>query len=203
MIDRVRYLLGVLNLIVLPPALLFWFIIHPWARRWRKLGPIRTYLIVVPVSVALGALLFRFREPLMGANFGTNWTLVAIALVLYGVVTWLEFQYWRHLSIATLVGIPELSSTGQQKGKLLQNGIYGVVRHPRYLSAGVGIIASALFINYAGLYILILLMAAPGLVMTVFEERDLIDRFGEEYRKYQREVPRFIPRWRSRKTTEE
>jgi protein-S-isoprenylcysteine O-methyltransferase Ste14 len=196
MIDRVRYFFGILNLIVLPSGLLFWFVIHPWARWWRTLGPIRTYLIVVPVSVAFGALLFRFRVQLLGTNLGMNWSLVAIALVLYGVMTWLEFQYWRHLSIATLVGLPELSPTGQRKGRLLKDGIYRVVRHPRYLSAGVGVIANALFINYAGLYILILLLVLPGYVMTVFEERELIDRFGGEYRKYQREVPRFIPRWR-------
>jgi len=155
-----------------------------------------TYLIVVPVVVAFGALLFRFRGPLLGADLGTNWSLIAIALVLYGVTTWLEFQYWRQLSIATLVGIPELSPAGQRQGRLLQEGIYRVVRHPRYLSAGVGVMANALFINYARIYLLILLLVPPGYVMTVFEERELIDRFGEGYRKYQREVPRFIPRWR-------
>jgi protein-S-isoprenylcysteine O-methyltransferase Ste14 len=196
MIDRVRYFLGVLNLIVLPPGLLFWFIIHPWAHRWRMVGPIRTYLIVIPVSVAFGALLFRFRGPLLGANFGTNWSLVAVALALYGVMTWLELQYWRHLSIATLVGVPELSPAGQRKGRLLQDGIYRIVRHPRYLSAGIGVVANALFINYAGLYLLILLLVPSGHMMLVFEERELIERFGEEYRQYQREVPRLIPHWR-------
>ena len=196
MIDRVRYFFGIGSLIVLPPGLLFWLVIHPWARWWRRLGLIRTYLIVVPVSVAFGALLFRFREPLLGTNLGTNWSLVAVALVLYGGVTWLEFQYWRHLSIATLVGITELSPSGQQKGRLLQEGIYGVVRHPRYLSAGVSVIANALFINYAGLYILVLLLVPVGYLMIVLEERELIERFGEEYRKYQRGVPRLIPRWR-------
>lgn len=196
MIDRVRYFLGVLNLIVLPSGLLFWFVIHLWVRRWRILGPIRTYLIVVPVSGAFGALLFQFRGALLGENFGTNWSLVAIALVLYGLMTWLERQYWKQLSIATLVGIPELSPADQRKGRLLQDGAYRLVRHPRYLSAGFGIIANALFINYVGTYILILLLAPLGYMMIVFEERELIDRFGEEYRKYQREVPRFILRWR-------
>ena len=196
MIDRVRYFLGVFNLILLPPGLLFWFVIHPWARWWRRLGPIRTYLIVVPVSVAFGALLFRFRGRLLGSNLGMNWTLFSMALVLYGVMTWLELQYWRQLSIATLVGVPELSPAEQRKGRLLQDGIYRMVRHPRYLSAGVGVTANALFINYAGLYIFILLMVPLGGVMLAFEERELIDRFGGEYRKYQREVPRLIPRWR-------
>jgi protein-S-isoprenylcysteine O-methyltransferase Ste14 len=196
MLDRVRYFFGILSLIVLPPGLLFWFVIHPWARWWRRWGPLRTYFVVVPVSAAFGGLLFRFREPLLGTNLGTNWTLVAIALVLYGGVTWLEFQYWRHLSIATLVGITELSPSGQQKGRLLQEGIYGVVRHPRYLSAGVSAIANSLFINYAGLYILVLLLVPVGYLMIVLEERELIDRFGDDYRKYQRRVPRLIPRWR-------
>ena len=120
MIDRLRYYLAILNLIVIPSGVLFWFLIHPWARSWRRLGPIRTYLIVVPVSVAFGALLFRFRGPLLGADLGTHWSLVAVALLLYGVMTWLEFQYRKHLSYRIMVGIPELSPTGHKQERLLQ-----------------------------------------------------------------------------------
>ncbi len=199
MIDSIRYYLGVLNVIVIPPGVLFWFLIHPWARRWRTLGPTRTYLIVVPVSVAFGALLFRFRVPLLGTNFGTSWSLVTIALALFGVSTWLSFKYLRQLSIATLVGIPELSPDGQRKGTLLRDGVYRVVRHPRYLSAGIGVLGNALFVNYAGMYILILLSVLAGMWMLALEERELVDRFGEEYRKYQREVPQLIPHWRKTK----
>ena len=196
MIDQVRYFLGVLSLIVIPPGVLFWFIIHPWARQWRTLGPIRTYLIVVPVSVAFGAFLFRFRGPLLGTDFGTNWILVAIAVLLEGVSIWISILHWRQLNIATLVGIPELSPIEQSKGRLLQDGIYRMVRHPRYLSAGIAVLANVLFVNYAGLYLLILLLVPVGPVVLVLEERELVDRFGEEYRKYQREVPQLIPRWR-------
>jgi len=40
-----------------------------------------------------------------------------------------------------MIGIPELSPTEQHKGKLLKDGIYRAVRHPRYLSAGLSVIA--------------------------------------------------------------
>ena len=194
-IDRVRHVLAVLSIVTLPPGLLFWFVIHPWARRWRRLGPARTYLIVVPVVLAFGVLLFRVRGRLLGADLGMRWSLIAIAMVLYGVSTWIALQHWRHLSIATMVGIPELSPIEQRKGKLLKDGIYRVVRHPRYLSAGLSVIAVALFVDYVGVYVLLLLLFPLGYPMLVFEERDLVDRFGEEYRQYQREVPRIIPRW--------
>jgi steroid 5-alpha reductase family enzyme len=111
MLDRLRYFLAVYCAILLPLGVLFWFVIHPWARLWRRLGPTRTYLIVIPPLIACAAVIFRAR---------------------------------------------------------------------------------------AWLYLLMLLVVPAGLVMVVFEERELVGRFGDDYRKYQREVPRFIPRWRSR-----
>jgi methanethiol S-methyltransferase len=152
-------------------------------------------MIVVPVVVAFGAFLFRLRGRLLGADLGMNWSLIAIAVVLYGVSTWIALQHWRHLSVATMIGIPELSPTEQHKGKLLKDGIYRVVRHPRYLSAALSVIAVALFIDYVGVYVLILLLFPLGYPMLIFEERDLVHRFGEEYRQYQREVPQMLPRW--------
>lgn len=194
-IDRVRYLLGVFNVVVLPPGLLFWFVIHPWARGWRRLGPIRTYLIVLPALVAVGVVLFRARRWLLGADLGMSWSLIAIALALYGV-TIVELRYWSQLSVRTLIGIPELSGAEDRKGRLLTDGAYRAVRHPRYLSAGIGVVANALIINYAGTYLLVLLLFPAGFVMLMFEERELVDRFGEQYRQYQREVPQIIPRFR-------
>jgi protein-S-isoprenylcysteine O-methyltransferase Ste14 len=194
-IDRVRYLLGVFNVVVLPPGLLFWFAIHPWARGWRRLGPIRTYLIVVPAVVAVGVVLFRVRRWLLGADLGMSWSLIAIALALYGV-TVVELRYWSQLSVRTLIGIPELSGAEGRKDGLLTDGAYRAVRHPRYLSAGIGVVANALIINYAGTYFLVLLLFPAGFVMLVFEERELVDRFGEQYRQYQRDVPQIIPHFR-------
>ena len=98
------------------------------------------------------------------------------------------------MSIATLIGIPELSQ--QPSGRLLRDGIYGVVRHPRYLSAGIGMLATLLIVNYLGLYIVVMSAIPPGCVMLALEERELLDRFGTAYEDYKRDVPRLVPRWR-------
>jgi protein-S-isoprenylcysteine O-methyltransferase Ste14 len=88
---------------------------------------------------------------------------------------------------------PELAQKGMES-KLLKEGIYGRVRHPRYVSTMVGMIGFALFTNYSGAYVVVAL-TLPGLyLITILEERELLVRFGEEYRHYQEEVPRLIPR---------
>jgi protein-S-isoprenylcysteine O-methyltransferase Ste14 len=155
-------------------------------------GPTRTYLVVLPVLTALGASLYAVHEPLLGADLGTKWSPIGVGLVLSCVSTWLDLQYWRQLSVATLVGIPELSR--QPSGGLLRDGIYGVVRHPRYLSAGIGLVASVLFVNH----LLVVCVLPLGYLMLVLEERELLNRFGKAYEEYRRDVPRLVPYWRKR-----
>jgi protein-S-isoprenylcysteine O-methyltransferase Ste14 len=143
-----------------------------------------------------GVLLFRVRTRLLGADLGTNWILIGIAIVFASVMLWIDSHYWKHFNMATLLGVPELAPPGEHRGALLHEGIYRVVRHPRYVSSGIGLVATLLFVNYLGLYVMMVLAVPVGLVIVTFEERELVDRFGDDYRKYQREVPQFIPRWR-------
>ncbi len=149
---------------------------------------------MVPPLIFLGVLVYRARRLLLSADLGTNWVLIAIAAVFYALEVPLELQYWKYLSISTLTGVQELSSPEKRKGKLQREGIYGVVRHPRYLSAGLGLIGQGLFCNNVGLYVFLLLLVPVGWLTVTLEERELVDRFGEAYRQYQREVPPLIPR---------
>jgi len=73
---------------------------------------------------------------------------------------------------STLVGVTELSRTGHETGKLLREGIYTRLRHPRYASAALGLIGNALLINYLGLNILFLLLIPLGVWLLALEERD-------------------------------
>lgn len=74
--------------------------------------------------------------------------------------------------------------------------MYARLRHPRYAVALLGVCAAAFFSNYLALYLQC--PACLGLLygMTRMEERELVTRFGEEYVKYQRWVPRFLPGYR-------
>ena len=121
--------------------------------------------------------------------------LVALAGVFYLIAAAIEIQCRKHLKFRTLVGMPELVPE-PATGKLITAGIYGRVRHPRYVSIFFGVVAVALFSNYLATYVVAGAMVPVLYALTFFEERELLDRFGEEYVEYSRRVPRFMPNWR-------
>jgi protein-S-isoprenylcysteine O-methyltransferase Ste14 len=193
-IESLRYVLGIVFVVLYLPGLLFWFFIHPWARFWRSVGPLPTYIVVASVLAVIAALCFRVRDAALGADLGTHWSLVGLSLLMYAVLAWLGVAYGRmnHLTIAMRLGVPELSRHAHQV--LVRDGVYGIIRHPVYAIAITWGAAYVLFVNYAGVYLLFLLACPVFYILTFVEERELIDRFGDEYRRYQREVPRLVPR---------
>jgi protein-S-isoprenylcysteine O-methyltransferase Ste14 len=58
----------------------------------------------------------------------------------------------------------------------------------------VGVAGVALFANYLATYVLVPVMLLGLYLVTVIEERELVERFGNAYRDYQKQVPRFVPR---------
>ncbi|MBI4965707.1 MAG: isoprenylcysteine carboxylmethyltransferase family protein [Desulfomonile tiedjei] len=111
---------------------------------------------------------------------------VVAAVMFYLSFRWINI--WRFLGLSAL-GIgsrPRASET-----ELVTWGIYGVVRHPQFL-AGLILLWSrnlndtALVTNIAlSLYLII---------GARIEEKRLLAKLGDEYRKYRSEVPGFIPR---------
>lgn len=192
--NTTRYVLGVLLIVGLPPAVAFWLLVHPLAEFWRKLGPVATYAAVGSASVALGGVAYRFRGILMGVDLGTNWLLIVLGILLYVLSAWISVLTRRQLDLRTFVGLPEILGHSAPD-VLLQDGIYGRVRHPRYLSVIVGTVGFALFINFSGPYLMVLASVLALLVVVGTEERELARRFGAEYDRYRARVPGLIPRF--------
>lgn len=191
--NSVRYFIAVVTLIGFLPGILLWFLIHPFARFWRRLGPIWTYaLLSVPVGLVMVAV-FLTRRRLLAVDFGTSPSLIALSVLTIALGSWMAVRRRKLLTHGILVGLPEVSQR-RYPGKLLTEGIYARVRHPRYIEALLWTLGYALFANYLAIYI-VFLLAIPALYLVVLlEERELRDRFGAEYEEYCRRVPRFVPR---------
>lgn len=189
-----RYIVALLVIATLPSGLLFWFVVHPFIGFWRRQGPKITYTVVIAMLLAVGTVLVLARGVLLETEYGTNYVLVALAGVFYLIAAAIELQCRKHLKFRILVGMPELVPE-PATGKLLTSGIYGRVRHPRYVSAFFGVVAVALFSNYLAAYVIAGAMVPALYALTFFEERELRDRFGEEYAAYSRRVPKFVPSW--------
>jgi hypothetical protein len=66
--DQIRRVLAVVAIVVYGPGLLFWFLVHPLARFWRKLGPAITYLIVITALALIGLRVFQVSGTLIGRD---------------------------------------------------------------------------------------------------------------------------------------
>jgi protein-S-isoprenylcysteine O-methyltransferase Ste14 len=133
------------------------------------------------------------RELLLGTDFGSNGVTTILAVITVAAAYLLNRQRRRQLSFGMLSGIPELSHE-QYPGKLLTDGIYARVRHPRYIEAYLWALAYALFANYLGAYLTVALSVPVMYLVVLVEERELRERFGAAYEEYCRRVPRFVPK---------
>jgi len=77
--------------------------------------------------------------------------------------------------------------------KLVSWGPYRYVRHPSYLAYFLMFLG--LVLTWLNLLTVLSLIAIPGYVPLAYnEEKILIERFGDEYRRYQEETGRFLPK---------
>ena len=103
---------------------------------------------------------------------------IGILLVIYG---------WKQIHKA------------RKQDTLMVEGIYKYIRHPQY----VGFLMITLGLNVMWLTIITLIMwpilAALYWRLAKKEDKDMEEKFGEEFLEYKRRVPGFIPRLRRRK----
>ena len=197
--DSVRYVLGLLIVLTLPPSIAWWYVLHLFVKFWRKIGPAGTMLVLFSLVFASVISLYSVQGMLVGRDLGTNWFLVGLG-GLFIFVSWgIAASRSRHLTPKTMFGIPELQADGRG-GKLLTEGPYSVVRHPRYAEVLFGISGAVVLANWSGAYVVVAVcfLAHHGAVL--LEERELLDRFGEEYETYRKKVPRYIPQISEKKT---
>jgi len=125
---------------------------------------------------------------------GGGWMLAASALasilLLSGLVLWLRAIFtFGFDSLAMLyVYFPD-------EGRLIDSSIYRIIRHPAYAGVtqvvlAIGLWRGTWFSIAFGLF----MPAGLTLFLRAFEERELLERFGEGYAAYRRRTSAFWPR---------
>lgn len=84
---------------------------------------------------------------------------------------------------------------GRKSVELVTTGPYALCRHPLYVASFLILLALAIFLLSASV------LAAAGLLAIVYafvvvpsEERHALTCFGDEYRRFMAQTPRFLPR---------
>ena len=190
--DEFRYILGLILVIIMPIVITFWLVIHMGAGYWRGGPPARAYRIAGVCILLVLSLCFYGRSLLVGSDLGMYWPLFLLGSLIYLLSWGLWKPIKRHLDFKTFAGLPEVKN---EKIALITDGPFSMVRHPRYLMVSIGIIGWCLMSHHAGAYLMGIASIAALVLIVSLEERDLIVRFGEEYRSYQRNVPMLVPTW--------
>jgi protein-S-isoprenylcysteine O-methyltransferase Ste14 len=83
--------------------------------------------------------------------------------------------------------------------ELLVTGLYKYVRNPLYIAGMLVLLGETLLFLSKGIFIYTLIMFGVFNIHVLMEENHLEDTFGKKYEQYRKDVPRWIPRFKSYK----
>ena len=180
--DQARYVIAVMLVVTLVPAISAWYVIHPFTRFWRRLGTVASFCVIYSLLISGCVLLWEFRAALVGSDLGFRPWLMLLAVPAAVLGVRIARARRRHLTQRILVGVPEISSA--DKGRLITAGIYNRVRNPRYLEFVLLSFVYVAFANYTGTWVFYALTFPAIHLVVLLEERELRERFGAEYEEY-------------------
>ncbi|MDY0351598.1 MAG: isoprenylcysteine carboxylmethyltransferase family protein [Desulfobulbaceae bacterium] len=184
--------------IVLISWLLYRYLAPQSWKEWSRAGVLQAFIIAFyaemygfPLTIYFLARFFgldvEWREGgnLWAQLFGTQAAHVVAMFIGYAIVfagATLVADGWRRIHQA------------RRENRLVTEGVYSRMRHPQYTGLflivfGEGIVHWPTIVSVAAFPIIVLAYT----LLARKEERQMVEKFGDEYREYQRQVPMFIP----------
>jgi protein-S-isoprenylcysteine O-methyltransferase Ste14 len=184
--------LALITIIFWPVIPLFWIPVHGFSRILKRLGLI-TYLLPLVTWLPLAYLIYSMKNFLLQFKIELPFILniSGIPLLVLGIL--LHIWTGKLLGLWGLIGLPEMYT--RVKGKLVTEGPFSVVRHPTYFAhtlifSGVFLITGVASVGIITIIDIFLI----HMFIIPLEEKELLNRFSEEYRLYREGVSRFFPR---------
>jgi protein-S-isoprenylcysteine O-methyltransferase Ste14 len=184
-------LLALITIIMWPVIPLFWIPVHCIPGAFRKIGPL-TYLMPLVTWLPLALVIFLNQKVILRLKTDVGMPLNIVGMLLLIAGTLIHIRTGKLLSVQGLAGLPEISP--EAEGRFVQEGPYSVVRHPTYLAhtlmfSGVFLMTGVVPVGIVAVLDLVIVNA----LIIPLEEKELLIRFGEDYRIYKNTVPAFLP----------
>ncbi|HIH42596.1 TPA: isoprenylcysteine carboxylmethyltransferase family protein [Candidatus Woesearchaeota archaeon] len=168
-----------------------WYIVHNKIKIFIRLGYFN-YILSYGTCFAIGYFLFVVHPQLSLFKLSTYYTFIpGIVIALF--VIYLDIKRQATFPFRTLIGLPEFMPR-KYKSKLITSGIFGYIRHPRYLEYILSALAMAFITGLIISYIFFIYTLFAFNILAGIEEKELVQRFGKKYLAYMKKVPRFIPK---------
>lgn len=169
-------------------------------REWERAGVVQAFIIALyaemygfPITLYILVRGFGLDVPI--SQTGNLWS----SLLDYGetgmFIAMLLGYAFALVGIMMLIKGWRQAYRARRDNRVATTGLYGLVRHPQYtgifLAAfGEGVVHWPTIFSVALFPVIVFAYVS----LARKEEKEMIERFGEEYRDYQRRVPMFLPR---------
>ncbi|MFX1263283.1 MAG: methyltransferase family protein [Promethearchaeota archaeon] len=120
--------------------------------------------------------------------------LIELTFGLIFVILCVGLEAWGVASIG--ISRAQGAEIGMPESSIVTTGAYAYSRHPVTLGFAFGIPGFALVFDLMPLLINAILFIPIMIGLLFYEERELVNRLGEEYERYKEEVPMLIPKRR-------
>jgi protein-S-isoprenylcysteine O-methyltransferase Ste14 len=183
--------LAVMAVMAWPVVPLFWIPVHGFPRFFKNLG-LMTYILPVITWLPLSYAVYYHRGSLLKFKLALPPAVLAAGTVLLLAGVMLNAWTILLLSFRGLIGLPEILP--KVEGRLMTGGPYSIVRHPTYLAHAVMLFGVFLISGVLAVALLLFLdLVLVNGVIIPLEERELLSRFGDDYKKYKERVSGFFP----------
>ena len=184
--------LALVTIMIWPAIPIFWIPLHFATDFFSKLG-LLTYVMPLIIWLPLAYLVYRHRVSLLQLKAELPLILNVVGIPFFICGTLLHVWTARLLGIWGIIGVPEIYRETEEK--LVTEGPFSIVRHPTYLAhtlifSGVFLITESVVVGIIAVIDFVIVNA----VIIPLEEKELLKRFGDDYKLYKERIPsRFFP----------
>ena len=122
------------------------------------------------------------------------WNMIGVVILLVGCM--IAVIAGKTLTLKTLISLPQIHPERYHQ-KLITNGLYGIMRHPRYIGYWLMALGFAITTGLTFMWIFFAWLVTGLVLLARLEEREMRKRFGTAYTSYMKRVPAFIPHFSS------